>query len=280
MEFIKIGAEQKRQFDDEGYLILRRALDSESVAGLIEAGDRLIASDRKANRQRSHGGLYDGFRNVVSMDDRFLPLLTHSAVFSIVAQLLGPNLGLLTSHLIYRHPDPPGSPPTGRMPGWHRDHFVSMRDLGHAHIPRHSLKVAYYLTDLSQPSSGATMMAAGSNQLKKPIMIPPGQADPETCVEPRLRPGDCVLFENRTWHAGAANLTRRIRKAVMFGYCYNWIRPTDYRQQPPAMLEKLNPMQRFLVGEPIDNRQEFQFDGGANPINDWCIENDFNYQNA
>ena len=280
MEFIKISPEQKRQFDDEGYLILRDALDSDAIAGLIEAGDRLIASDRKANRQRSHGGLYDGFRNVVSMDDRFLPLLAHSAVFSIVAQLLGPNLGLLTSHLIYRHPDPPGSPSTDRMPGWHRDHFVSMRDLGHAHIPRHSLKVAYYLTDLSQPSSGATMMASGSNQLKKPIVIPPGQPDPETCVEPRLRPGDCVLFENRTWHAGAANLTRRIRKAVMFGYCYNWIRPTDYRQPPPAMLEKLNPMQRFLVGEPIDDQQEFQFDGGANPINDWCIENDFNYQNA
>ena len=66
----------------------------------------------------------------------------------------------------------------------------------------------------------------------------------------------------------------------MFGYCYNWIRPTDYRQQPPAMLEKLSTMQRFLVGEATDDTQEFQFDGGANPINDWCIEKGFHYQRA
>ena len=64
MKFVKITPEQKRQFDVEGYLIIRGALDSETVSALIEAGDRLIASDRLDNRQRSNGGLYDGFRNV------------------------------------------------------------------------------------------------------------------------------------------------------------------------------------------------------------------------
>ncbi len=280
MRFVKISAEQKRQFDEEGFLILRSVLDQETVASLTVAGDRLIASDRLQNRQRSNGGLYDGFRNVVSMDYVFLPLLTHPATFSIVTQLLGPHLSLLTSHLIYRHPDPPGSPDTSRMPGWHRDHFTSMRDLGHAQIPRHSLKVAYYLTDLSEPNSGATMMAAGSNLLKKRIEIPPGKVDPATAVEPLLQPGDCVFFENRTWHAGAANLTHRIRKAVMFGYCYSWIRPTDYRQQPRELVEKLTGMQRFLLGEPVDDKQEFQFDGGANPIADWAAANGYEHAPA
>ncbi len=269
MEFRKISPQQKQQFDEAGYLIVRNVLDEATLASLVEAGDQLIASDRLANRQRSNGGLYDGFRNVLSLHAAFLPLLTHPATFSLATQLLGPHLSLLTSHLIYRHPDPPGALATSRLPGWHRDHYVSMRDLGHAQIPRHSLKIAYYLTDLSAPNSGATMMAAGSNHLKERIEIPAGQVDPATAVEPLLQPGDCVFFENRTWHAGAANMTQRIRKAVMFGYCYNWIRPTDYRQQPPALVEKLNPMQRALVGEPVDDRQEFQFDGGANPIADW-----------
>jgi len=273
LPFVKLEPQQKRQFDEQGYLILRAALDAATIERLIVAGDRLIASEVQSNRQRSNGGLYDGFRNVLAMDEAFLPLLTHPATFSLVTQLLGPHLSLLTSHLIYRHPDPPGAPASGRMPGWHRDHYVSMRDLGHAQIPRHSLKIAYYLTDLSEPNSGATMMAAGSNHLKAPIEIAPGQADPATMVEPRLQPGDCVFFENRTWHAGAANLSRRIRKAVMFGYCYDWIRPTDYRRQPPALVAKLNPLQRALVGEPAADGQEFggafQFDGGANPIADW-----------
>ena len=185
-----------------------------------------------------------------------------------------------TSHLIYRHPDPPGSPDTSRMPGWHRDHFVSMRDLGHSRIPRHSLKIAYYLTDLSEPNTGATMMASGSNKLKEEINIPEGQVDPEAAIEPLLNAGDCVFFENRTWHAGAPNLTDRIRKAVMFGYCYSWMRPIDYRQQSLRFVEKLNAMQRFLVGESVEDTREFQFDGGVNPINTWCEENGFTYQSA
>ncbi len=277
MDFIHVTPEQKRQFDEEGYLIVRNVLDNETISQLIEAGDRLIVSDQRENRQQSNGGLYDGFRNCVAMDDVFLPLMTHPTTFSLVTQLLSPNLSLLTTHLIYRHPDPAGSPETSRMPGWHRDHFVSMRDLGHAEIPRHSLKIAYYLTDLSEPNTGATMMAAGSNQLKEPIDIPDGQVDPETAVEPLLNAGDCVIFENRTWHAGAANLTDRTRKAVMFGYSYGWMRPTDYRRQSAELIEKMSPMQRFLVGEPIDDTQEFNMAGGENPIETWCAEHGVGY---
>lgn len=277
MEFVKITPEQKRQFDEEGYLIMREAIDSETVSALIEAGDRLIASDRELNRQRRPGGLYDGFRNCVSMDEAFLPLITNPKVFSIVAQLLSPYLSLLTSHLIYRAPDPPGSPDTERLPGWHRDHYMSMRDLGDQHIPRHSLKVAYYLTDLSEPNSGVTMMAARSNQLKEPIEIPEGQVDPPSKVEPLLNPGDAVFFENRTWHAGAANLSDRIRKAVMIGYSYDWVVPTDYRQQAPALVEQLSPMERYLVGEPADDNPHFDFTGGYNPIAEWCAENGYDY---
>ncbi len=277
MEFVKITSEQKRQFDDEGYLIMREAIDSETVSRLIEAGDRLVASDQQLNRQRRPGGKYDGFRNCVSMDDAFLPLVTNPKVFSIVAQLLSPWLSLLTSHLIYRGPDPPGAAGTERLPGWHRDHYMSMRDLGDQYIPRHSLKVAYYLTDLSEPNSGVTMMAARSNQLHAPLDIPDGEVDPATKVEPLLHPGDAVFFENRTWHAGAANLTERTRKAVMIGYSYDWVKPTDYRQQAPAMVEKLSPMELYLVGEPVDDNPHFDFTGGANPIADWCAENGYHY---
>ena len=277
MEFVKITPEQKRQFNEDGYLIVRDVLDGEIVSDLLEASDRLIASDRIQNRQRHNDGLYDGFRNCVSMDDAFLPLITHPATFSLVTQILGPHLSLLTSHLIYRHPDPSGSPDTTRLPGWHRDHYPSMRDLGHALIPRHSLKVAYYLTDLSEPNTGVTMMAAGSNQLKERIEIPEGQVDPGAKVEPLLNSGDCVFFENRTWHAGAANLSDRIRKAVMVGYSYDWVTPTDYRQQPSELVEKLSPIERYLVGEPVDDTAQFDFTGGPNPIADWCAENEYCY---
>lgn len=143
-------------FDEEGYLIVRNALDSETISQLIEASDRLIASDRTLNRQRREDGRYDGFRNCVRMriDDAYIPLLTHSTILSLVIQLLGANLQLMTSHLIYKNPDLLGTLPTHRSPGWQAprlDYMQAMVDMGHYAIPRIELKCAYYLTDLKNP---------------------------------------------------------------------------------------------------------------------------------
>ena len=218
MEFVKITPEQRRQFNEEGYLIMRGAIDSETVSTLVEAGDRLVASDRELNRQRRPGGLYDGFRNCVSMDDAFLPLITNPKVFSIVGAAAQPLAVAADQPSDLPPSRPAGSSGTDRLPGWHRDHYMSMRDLGDQVIPRHSLKVAYYLTDLSEPNSGVTMMAAGSNQLKQPIDIPQGQVDPATKVEPLLNPGDAVFFENRTWHAGARQFDRSRPQS-----CHDWL---------------------------------------------------------
>ncbi|MFP6724672.1 MAG: phytanoyl-CoA dioxygenase family protein [Candidatus Poribacteria bacterium] len=270
IEFVPITTEQQKQFDQKGFLIIRQAIREEIIAKLTAAGDRLIDSDLITNRQQREDGRYDGFRNCVTLDDSFIPLITHPAILPLVVQLLGANLHLMTSHLIYKSPEILGTPPTRRSPGWHRDYYQAMNDLGHYSIPRIVLKCAYYLTDLSQPNSGATMVAPGSNQLKEPMEIPADQVDPVSAVEPSLHPGDCLIFENRTWHAGAANLTNRIRKAVMIGYGYRWIMPMDFRQQEQKFVEKLNPLERYLVGESYDDVKTFQVDGGSNPLRDWC----------
>ena len=47
-------------------------------AGLIEAGDRLIATDARVNRYQT-SEFYDGFRNCIVMDDAFIPLLTNGS---------------------------------------------------------------------------------------------------------------------------------------------------------------------------------------------------------
>ena len=269
-DYQPISNKQLQQFDNEGYLIIRNVLDNITISTLIEAGDRLIAGDYTLNRQRRHDGRYDGFRNAITLDDAFIPLLTHPRILPLVVQLLGANLQLMTSHLIYKQPDPPNTPPTHRDPGWHRDYLQAMNDLGHFSIPRLELKCAYYFTDLSQPNSGATMMVPGSNQLKSAITFPDGQGDPEGAVEPLLNPGDCLIFENRTYHAGAANLVSWTRKGIMIGYGYRWVMPMDFRKQEEAFVEKLNPLERYLVGEAYDTVDGFQPDGGANPLKEWC----------
>ncbi|MBI3829471.1 MAG: phytanoyl-CoA dioxygenase family protein [Planctomycetes bacterium] len=280
MDFKALTPAQKRQFYAEGYLIVRGALDPQTVARLIEAGDRLCASERLENRQRSADGLFDGFRNVVSLDDAFLPLLTWPATVPLIVQLFGPRIHLATSHLIYKHPDPPGTPRTKRCPGWHRDIMYTPEDLGHAHIPRMEMKCAYYLTDLSEPDSGATLLAPGSNHAKARIVIDPRTHDPANALEPSLRPGDAVFFENRTWHAGGANLSGRIRKAVMFGYSFRWVKPMDYEVQPRALTERVDPIGKQLLGATADPAGRFVPGGSNEPLIEWCRNHGVTYEPA
>lgn len=268
--FIELSEEQRQQFRDDGYLIVRDALDEDMISRLIEAGDRVIASKERRNRYTTHGGIYDGYRNCVTMDDAFIPLLTNKVALPLVVQLLGSNLQLSTSHLIYRHPDPPGTPDSARKPGWHRDNGRTQLDLGQDNYPRIGLKCAFYLTDLSEPQSGVTMLSPGSNQLTGQVKIPAGKADPANAIEPLLNPGDCVIFEYRTWHAGAPNFTDITRKAIMIGYAYRWLKPMDYVKQQLDFVEKLTDIEKYLVGEEIDDTLEFQPQGGLNPLNEWC----------
>ena len=268
-DYTPVPEDQIRQFDEEGYLVVRNVLDEASIATLLEASDRLIASDIQPSRQSNPTGLYDGFRNSIALDDAYIPLMTHPKILPLVIHLLGSNLQLMTSHLIYKYPNPPGTPEHHRAPGWHRDYLQAMMALGHYSIPRIELKCAYYFTDLSQPKSGNTMVVPGSNQATAPLAVPE-DGDPDGAIEPLLNPGDCLLFENRTWHAGAVNLSDHIRKGIMVGFGYRWVMPMDFRRQDPAFVEKLSPLERFLVGEQYDDVVNFQPDGGANPLADWC----------
>ena len=270
--YTKLSEEERAQFRDEGYLIIRNALDEATISSLIEAGDRLLDTDERYNRFVTGGGIYDGFRNCIVMDDAYIPLLTNEVTLPLVIQLLGSNLQLSTSHLIHRHPDPPGTPDSIRRPGWHRDGGGISNDLGQGNFPRLGLKCAFYLTDLSEPNRGVTMLAPGSNQLTEKIDIPEGATDPAEAIEPLLNPGDCVIFEYRTWHAGAPNFSDITRKAVMIGYCYRWLKPMDFVQQQDDFLEKLSDLEKYLVGEEIDETLEFQPGGGFNPLNAWCDE--------
>ena len=80
LDWHPLSDEDIRQFDDKGYLIVRNVLDSDTINELIEVSDQLMASDRRENRQHNSNGLYDSFRNCISIDDAFIPLLTQKTI--------------------------------------------------------------------------------------------------------------------------------------------------------------------------------------------------------
>ena len=266
----KIAQSDINFFDQNGFLIVRNALDTKQVENLITAGDRLINSEEKTNRQCTNNGRYDGFRNTITLDPIFMELIDHERILPTVVQLLGSSLKVMTSHLIYKYPDEEEAPDSYRIPGWHRDYLMATNDLGNVAIPRLLVKCAYFLTDLTEKDRGVTMVAPRSHLLTHSPVIPANNNDPEGALEPSLQPGDCLIFENRTFHAGALHRGAEIRKTIMMGYGFRWVMPMDYVRQSREFIATLSPIQRFLVGEPYEEVEAFQPDGGKNPIAEWC----------
>jgi len=263
MDFHTLDPEQRARFDEQGYLIIRGALTQEQCTALDHAAQRLIDSDQVYDRARM-SATYDGFRNVIAYGgEPFERLLTHGALVSLAAQLLSRNLQLHTSQLIFKYPEQPGADACALSPGWHRDIHTIPSDLGDAGNNRFEVKIAYYLSAASGRASGVTLVARGSNTwTAAPCFDASG--DPPQVVVPDLAPGDALLFENRTWHAAAVNTSTVVRRCVIYGYSYRWIRPDDWTEQSPQLLARLSPIGRDLLTPMHWKDKEGRFDLNAN----------------
>lgn len=250
MDFVRLQTEQRRAFDEDGFLVVRGALDRLTVERLVAAGDRrakpfLDKPEVLDKAEYNHLDLRPGLLR----DETFLSLVANSATVPLVVQLLGPNVHLHSTALIYKRPDSPDAPAFRR--GWHRDIRIP-KDLGHRGLPRVGIKVCYCLTDFHQPSSGMTLFARGSHRADSPLVVPEGEVDPpgaEVC-DLRLDAGDAVLFENRVYHTAAPNRGSRVARVLMYGYAYRWMKPEVYLDPPDARTLRLaGPVTRQLLGE-------------------------------
>lgn len=248
MDFVRLEPEQRKSFDENGFLVVRNALDASTVERVIEAGDRLAGSflTKGALPGRPEYNLLD-LRPGLLAQKAFFDLISHSATVPLVVQLLSPNIHVHSTSLIYKRPAPE-SPPF-RM-GWHRDIRIP-RDLGHEALPRVGIKICYCLTDFPQPESGMTVLIRGSNSRTKPLSMARGEIDPrdmELC-DLQLNAGDAFLFENRIFHTGSPNRSDRCSKVVMFGYSYRWMKTEIYLETPePKQLAQADPVTRQLLG--------------------------------
>ena len=224
MQFVQLTDAQRRAFAADGFLLIPQAIDAATVACLTRAGDRLLQSflDDPAEIQMQ-------LRQGVVEEEAFDQLVSNSATVPLVVQLLSPNIQLHSASLIYKKPQDPHT--TAPRRGWHRDIGIA-EDLGQAGLPRLGVKVCYCLTDFAAPNSGMTMMARGTHRNEMPLAIPAGAVDPPTVVDPLLRAGDAILFENRTFHTAAPNLSQRTSKVIIYGYAYRWMKTDQYLDPP------------------------------------------------
>lgn len=249
MDFVQLKPEQQEAFDRDGFLVLRDAVDAETLASLIEAGDRLAESfllkPQVQNRpEYNHIDLRPGLLR----EPALLALVTHPTTVPLIVQLLSPNIHLHSTALIYKRPESLDTPSFRR--GWHRDIRIP-RDLGHENLPRVGIKICYCLTDFHQSDCGMTLMARGTHLRTKPLVIKKGEIDPadEEVCDLKLNAGDALLFENRIFHTAAPNRSNRISRVLMYGYAYRWMKPEVYLENPSRQhLEKSDPVMYQLLG--------------------------------
>jgi ectoine hydroxylase-related dioxygenase (phytanoyl-CoA dioxygenase family) len=243
-----LTAEQRAAFDRDGYVVIRGALGTDEVAAARNALDRVYATAAKAGSLGPNGSMH--VLSAVANCPEVVGLIDHPATFRYVWSILGWNIHIYHSHLDV-HP-----PVRERAPfrfEWHQDGGRQNREIETTPRPRLSVKLAYWLSDVSEPGRGNLKVIPGSHLLnwidgppRRDIVWP----DPDGAVEVTADPGDALFFDRRIWHARSPNHSEIARKAVFFGYTYRW---TAIRDVMAPMLRsdwfgQLTPVQQQLLG--------------------------------
>jgi len=231
------------RLDQDGYVRLPGALDPALVEDLREAVDGVRARHRAGSASATLHLLA-----FLREDRRFVRLLDHRPVIDVVAEALGPNIFMYHAHLDV-HP-PEHEPASGWM--WHQDGGIQNRDLETSPRPRMSVKVAYFLTDVSAPGRGNFVVLPGSH-VRNAIQRPAAGNDLPGAVPILAEPGDAVVFDRRLWHMRSPNRSALTRKALFLAYTYRWVRPRDDLRLPGDIVEDLTPVQRQLAGLDADD---------------------------
>ena len=242
----RLTSEEKSKFERDGFLMIEDAIPPARVSALNRVVDRVYETYLTDN------GLGPGERmnltDFVGLDDEFLALLDWPVTFARVWGILGWNIQLYHSHLIVTPPDSPEKRAYRGRLGLHQDSGRLNIELDATPRPRVSLKVAYFLTDTSQPDRGNFHIVPGSH-LKDRLDFPDdGASDPPEMTPVLASAGSAVFFDRRLWHAAGINHSDVTRKVLFYGYSYRWLRPRDNMTVDHCM-ERCDPVQRQLLGE-------------------------------
>jgi len=262
----RLSDDERRQFEETGLLIIEDALSPAQVAALTSAMDRVY--------ERQLAGGHDPrsaltFPNFLPEDRAFLDLVDYEKMLPKVWGILGWNIQLYHAHLVVTPPS--GKPRDEKTFGWHQDSGRVNNEMDSHPRPRLSLKVAYFLSDVSEPGRGNFWVVPGTH-LCDTLAMPSGdEGQPEGAVPVLVKPGTAVFFDRRLWHAASPNWSDVTRKVLFYGYAYRWMsRREDMTVE--HLFEGSDPVRRQLLGEGDCNGRYMPTDADV-PLRVWLREN-------
>jgi ectoine hydroxylase len=243
-----MSSEQREQFERDGYLVIPGALSPAEVEFYTAALDRVYDNEQRAERVAPGSAMH--VLSAVPNCFESVDLTDHPNTFPLVWSILGWNVHIYHSHLDVH---PPIRAPKPYRFEWHQDGGRQNREIESDPRPRLSVKLAFWLSDVSVEGRGNFKVVPGSH-LSNWIAGPPRRdvewPEPEGAVEVCANPGDAVFFDRRLWHTRTDNYSDITRKAMFFAYTMRWIAIRDELAELHAdpRFAEFTPIQRQLLG--------------------------------
>lgn len=241
--FATAPEERVKELVDDGYTVVPDALTAEQVERYSAAADQAFARHPDRTREepaKRRSQLY----GVPALDPVLAEPLLLPTTMPVVCTVLGWNIHLHHSHVDVTRPLPPGEQSSYR---WHRDMQSTTYTLSPP-LPLLSVKVGYFLTDVTSIDRGSVTVLPGSHHSDR-VERPEDFAQHQPSAVPVLAPaGSALILDARTWHTVGKNFSPVSRKMLYYAYTYRWIRPSEEIALDAAGLAALSPVQRQLLG--------------------------------
>ena len=292
MTFQRMSPEQRRKWDEDGYLIIKKALSAKEVTELVAEVDRLDEASQRLGRDpntllhvvniinAATEGLFQSVQGNAGTILRhepceaFLNLIDHPSHLGIVCELIGAAIQLSWAEAMVR---PPSLTPANR---WHKDgskpyYFASVDRM----TPLQWARIGFFLTDVDEPDMGNFTVIPGSHRSGFP-RLPQGLEHALTITsftkfqqveqidagvpgarQVTVEAGDAVLFHNALWHCVPRNTSNVRRRNLWYVYTPVWQRLGDRTENSPELLARCNAVRRQLLGAMVDPNTN----GGIHP---------------
>ena len=229
---------------ETGYLIIPDALPQPAVEHFRQ---------RIENLPESVGYGRNSQARLFEQGNDFVALLENEPIISLMERVLGDDLHIiaLQGHRMGRGTE---------VLSYHADEVYLQRP---ANVPDeveyppiiNTINCHYYLVDVPE-ELGPTQIVPGSHRAcrrPRPEDGTPPQWRGQGPVSAVLKAGDCVMYSNQSWHAGASNQTDRMRLSVVPAYSRRFVGqrfwPFLNYNLHRDILDQCTPRQRQLLGE-------------------------------
>ena len=235
--------QQRRQLDEQGYLIFKNVLSPEEIETILARLEELWAMEGDHAGEENY--IEVGVRRLANLANKgeiFRGLYAHPQVLEVIEAVMGPEV---RASMVNARDVPPH---TGVRMSFHMD-----SDKGRVRDEKgYNAATAIWMLDEFSTANGATAFVPGSHLLgKAPREVLPDltAAHPDEIVI-EGQPGDVLVFNGHCWHAGRPNVTDGHRRAVLVHYLRADVpRPQNRRQHlEPDQAAALAPRERELLG--------------------------------